>query len=74
MVGQFGGRNLLGDLPDSPGQSRWDFVLRSADAAIWVTNLRPRGKDFELCAGRADTPAGGSRCRAPCSRDAVCSG
>lgn len=48
LVGQFGGRNLLGDLPDAPGQSRWDFVLRSADAAIWVTNLRPRGKDFEL--------------------------
>lgn len=48
IVGQFGGRNLLGDLPDAPGQSRWDFVLRSADAAIWVTNLRPRGKDFEL--------------------------
>lgn len=48
LVGQFGGRNILGDLPDAPGQSRWDFVLRSADAAIWVTNLRPRGKDFEL--------------------------
>src|SRR5262249_717446 len=41
-------RNLLGDLPDSPAQSQYDFVLRSADAAIWVTNLRPRGKDFEL--------------------------
>jgi hypothetical protein len=48
ITGQFGGRNLLGDLPDAPGQSRWDFVLRSADAAIWVSNLRPRGKDFEL--------------------------
>jgi hypothetical protein len=48
VIGQFGGRNLLGDLPDAPAQSRWDFVLRSADAAIWVTNLRPRGKDFEL--------------------------
>jgi hypothetical protein len=48
LVGQFGGRNLLGDLPEAPGQSRWDFVLRSADAAIWVTNLRPKGKDFEL--------------------------
>ncbi len=48
VVGQYGGRNLLGDLPDAPGQSRYDFVLRSADAAIWVTNLRPKGKDFEL--------------------------
>jgi Big-like domain-containing protein len=56
ITGQFGGRNLLGDLPDSPGQSRYDFVLRSADAAIWVTNLRPRGKDFELALdARIDT-------------------
>ena len=56
VVGQFGGRNLLGDLPDAPAQSRWDFVVRSADAAVWVTNLRPRGKDFELALdARLDT-------------------
>lgn len=56
VTGQFGGRNLLGDLADAPGQSRYDFVLRSADAAIWVTNLRPRGKDFELALdARIDT-------------------
>lgn len=56
VVGQFGGRNLLGDLPDAPAQSRWDFVLRSADAAVWVTNLRPRGKDFDLALdARIDT-------------------
>jgi Bacterial Ig-like domain len=48
VTGQFAGRNLLGDLPDAPGRSRYDFVLRYADAAIWVTGLRPRGKDFEL--------------------------
>ena len=52
ITGQFGGRNLLGDLPDAPGKSRYDFVLRSADAAIWVSNMRPKGKDqgkdFEL--------------------------
>jgi hypothetical protein len=48
VVGQFAARNLLGDLPDAPGRSPYDFVLRSADAAIWVTNLRPRGRDFEL--------------------------
>jgi len=53
ITGQFGGRNLMGDLPDAPGKSRYDFVLRSADAAIWVSNLRPKGKDergrdFEL--------------------------
>src|SRR4029079_16904633 len=56
VTGQFGGRKLLGDLPDAPGLSRYDFVLRSADAAIWVTNLRPRGKDFELALdARIDT-------------------
>jgi hypothetical protein len=56
VVGQFGGRNLLGDLPDAPAQSRYDFVLRSADSAVWVTNLRPRGKDFELALdARIDT-------------------
>jgi hypothetical protein len=53
ITGQYYGRNLTGDLPDAPGQTRYDFVLRAADASIWVTNLRPRGKDargrnFEL--------------------------
>ena len=53
VIGQFYGRNLSGDLPDAPRQSRYDFVLRAADAAIWVTNVRPKGKnskgrDFEL--------------------------
>ena len=53
ITGQFSGRNLTGDLPDSPRQSRYDFVMRAADAAVWVTNMRPRGKDargenFEL--------------------------
>jgi hypothetical protein len=48
ITGQFAGRNLLGDLPEAPGVSRYDFVLRSTDAAFWVTNIRPRGRDFEL--------------------------
>jgi hypothetical protein len=60
ISGQFGGRNLLGDLPDAPAQSRYDFVLRSGDAAIWVIHMRPkgkdRGKDFELSVdARIDT-------------------
>ena len=56
IVGQFGGRNLLGDLPDAPAQSRYDFVVRSSDAAVWVTNIRPRGRDFELALdARIDT-------------------
>jgi hypothetical protein len=48
VVGEFRGRNLFGDLPNSPGKSKYDFVLRSADTAIWVTGLRPRGKGFDL--------------------------
>ena len=53
ITGQFSGRNLLGEMPDAPGKSRYDFVLRSADAAIWIINMRPRmkdanGKDLEL--------------------------
>ena len=48
VVGQFHGRNLFGDLPSAPGKSRYDFVLRSADAAIWVTGLQPKGRGFEL--------------------------
>jgi hypothetical protein len=53
VTGQYSGRNLLGDLPDAPGRSRYDFVLRSADAAIWVINMRPKmkdanGRDLEL--------------------------
>ena len=53
ITGQFSGRNLLGEMPDAPGKSRYDFVLRSTDSAIWVTNMRPKlkdasGKEFEL--------------------------
>jgi hypothetical protein len=52
IVGQYAGRNLFGDLPDAPGRSQWDFVLRGPDAAIWITNIRPKGKDFDLALDR----------------------
>ncbi len=56
VVGQFRGRNLFGDLPSAPGRSPYDFVLRSADAAVWVTDLRPKGEDFDLSVdARVDT-------------------
>ena len=56
VVGQFRGRNLFGDLPSAPGKSRYDFVLRSADTAVWVTDLRPRGRGFDLSVdARVDT-------------------
>src|SRR4029077_15541948 len=53
ITGQFSGRNLLGEMPDAPPGSRDDLVLRAADAAIWIVNMRPRmkdanGKDLEL--------------------------
>ena len=39
-----------------PAKSRYDFVLRSADAAVWVTDLRPRGRGFDLSVeARVDT-------------------
>ena len=51
VAGEFRGRNLYGDLPQAPAdaaESRWEFVLRSADAAIWVLGKRPRGHGFEF--------------------------
>lgn len=56
LTGRFRGRNLFGDLPQGVGKSKWDFVLQSADAAVWITGLRPKGKDFDLDPGaRVDT-------------------
>jgi hypothetical protein len=48
VTGQFGGRNLFGDLPASPAKSKYDFVLRGTEGAVWVTGLRPKGKGFDL--------------------------
>lgn len=56
ITGRFKGRNLYGDLPEAPGISQWDFVLQSADGAVWVTELEPRGEDFHLdVTARVDT-------------------
>jgi hypothetical protein len=48
VTGNFRGRNLFGDLPDGPGKGRYDFVLRGAEGAVWVTGMRPRGRGFDL--------------------------
>ncbi|HYM22164.1 MAG TPA: Ig-like domain-containing protein, partial [Vicinamibacterales bacterium] len=53
VSGQFSGRNLQGDLPEAPAKSRYDFVLRSSDAAVWISNMRPKlrdnnNKEYEL--------------------------
>ena len=56
IAGRFRGRNLYGDLPQPLNKDRWDFVLQSADASIWISGMRPKGKDFELDpAARVDT-------------------
>ena len=48
IQGQFRGRNLFGDLPEAPINNKWQFVLRSADAAVWVMGLQPKGKTFNF--------------------------
>jgi hypothetical protein len=48
LVGRFKGANLYGDLPQGVGRSKWDFILQSADASVWIANVRPRGRGFEL--------------------------
>jgi hypothetical protein len=57
VSGRFRGRNLYGDVPSPlPTPTKWDFVIQSADAAVWVSGLRPQGKGFELDpAARVDT-------------------
>jgi hypothetical protein len=52
IVGQFRGRNLFGDLPEAPAQHRHSFVLRSADAAVWVLGVQPKGREFNFDPGR----------------------
>ena len=48
VTGNFRGRNLFGDLPDAPHKGRYDFVIRSSEGSVWVTDLRPRGRGFDL--------------------------
>lgn len=56
VVGRFRGRNLYGDVPQPLNKGKWDFVLQSADAALWVSGMRPRGSGFDLDPGaRVDT-------------------
>ena len=48
VTGRFKGRNLYGDLPQALGKGKWDFVLQSAEGAVWITGIRPKGKGFDL--------------------------
>ena len=57
VSGRFRGRNLHADIASPvPTPTKWDFVVQSADAAIWISGLRPRGRGFELDpSARVDT-------------------
>jgi hypothetical protein len=48
VVGLFGGRNLLGDLPAGSEQGPSDWVLRRGGDAVWVTGKQPRGSGWRL--------------------------
>jgi Bacterial Ig-like domain len=57
LSGRFRGRNLHADVA-TPLQTptKWDFVIQSADASLWVSGARPKGKGFDLDPGaRMDT-------------------
>lgn len=48
VTGQFGGRNLLGDLPAASAPEPAAWVLRDDRHAIWVVGKRPEGSGFKL--------------------------
>jgi hypothetical protein len=49
VSGRFRGRNLHADVATPvPTPTKWDFVIQSADAALWISGLRPKGRGFEL--------------------------
>jgi hypothetical protein len=48
VIGKFRGNNIYGDLSMRSKKTPRDFIIKVADAAIWVTGKRSRGKDFEL--------------------------
>jgi hypothetical protein len=51
VTGQFRGRSRSDDEPaliQPLNRSRWDFVLKSDEAAVWVSGIRPSWWDFDL--------------------------
>jgi hypothetical protein len=48
VVGLFGGRDLLGELPAGSARTEQDWVLRQPPHAIWVTGRKPEGKGWRL--------------------------
>ena len=50
IIGRFGGRVAPPDMPrlQPLNRTRWDFLLKWDDAAVWVSGFRPAGRDFDL--------------------------
>ncbi|HET9317305.1 MAG TPA: hypothetical protein VFQ51_17065 [Vicinamibacteria bacterium] len=48
VIGLFGGRDLLGELPPGSAPSPQDWVLRQPPHAIWVTGRKPQGRGWKL--------------------------
>ena len=48
VIGKFRGNNLFGDLSIKDKKTPRDFVIKTADTAIWVTGMRPAGKGFRF--------------------------
>lgn len=48
VLGQFGGRNLLKDLPADSAPDTEAWVLRDGRQAVWVVGKRPEGSGFKL--------------------------
>ncbi|MDQ3069242.1 MAG: Ig-like domain-containing protein [Acidobacteriota bacterium] len=48
VAGRFRGKNLLADQPAPPGKSPYEYVVRVADASVWISGLRARGRGFTL--------------------------
>lgn len=56
LTGRFRGRNLYGDLPEAPGVTLDDFILKSNGASVWVVGMEPSGRGFHLdVTARVDT-------------------
>ncbi len=48
VIGLFGGRDLLGELPAGSAPTSQDWVLRQPPHAIWVTGRKPQGRGWKL--------------------------
>ena len=48
VIGKFRGNNLFGDLSIKDKKTPRDFVIKTAEEAIWVTGMRPAGNGFRF--------------------------